>query len=68
MDSRIYCLPDNYEVHDNSLNDIKQSLRPHFHDLDNLDVIIKTLDGKEFIPGYVGLNNQKSSDYLNVVI
>ena len=27
---RIFCLPDNYEVHDASLNDIKFNLKPTY--------------------------------------
>jgi U4/U6.U5 tri-snRNP-associated protein 2 len=26
------------------------------------------LDGTEYIPGYIGLNNIKHTDYLNVVV
>jgi len=70
MDSKIWCLPDNYEVNDASLDDIKSYLRPSFapSEMQNLATTRKCIDGKEFVPGYVGLNSIKSLDYLNVVI
>ena len=70
MDARIWCLPDNYEVFDKSLDDIKSYLRPYFSSsqIQTLTTPRKSIDGKEFVPGYVGLNSIKSLDYLNVVI
>ena len=69
MDAKIYCLPDNYEVHDTSLDDVKSYLRPTFVPGQILTTPRKCVDsGKHFIPGYVGLNSIKSLDYLNVVI
>jgi len=50
----IYCLPDNYEVVDNSLNDIKYNLNPEFSkkDIENMkNEYAKALDGTDFIPG-----------------
>ena len=72
-DQRIYCLPDGYEVQESSLNDIKYNCRPLFslYDIDRLDqkeVICKALDGSEFIPGCIGLNNIKRTDYVNVIL
>jgi len=72
-DQRIFCLPDAYEVIDNSLNDIKFNLKPIFSkkEIDNLEKsynISKALDGTEFIPGCIGLNNIKRTDYVNVII
>lgn len=75
QDQRIFCLPDGYEVIDNSLNDIKFNLKPHFTkgDIEHLDnnnthVVSRALDGTEFYPGCIGLNNIKRTDYVNVII
>mmetsp|Transcript_5509 Transcript_5509/g.5938 ORF Transcript_5509/g.5938 Transcript_5509/m.5938 type:complete len:503 (+) Transcript_5509:36-1544(+) len=72
-DQKIYCLPDNYEVDDISLNDIKFNLKPTYgyEEVTKLDSNVKhsiALDGKDFIPGCLGLNNIKCTDYVNVVI
>jgi len=55
-DQKIYCLPDNYEVVDNSLNDIKYNLNPIFSkkDIEHLNTNVnhaRALDGTDFIPG-----------------
>lgn len=70
---RIFCLPDNYEVHDASLNDIKFNLKPAFTKemipkLDESALIARSLDGSQFMPGCVGLNNLKLTDFANSVI
>jgi U4/U6.U5 tri-snRNP-associated protein 2 len=72
-DEKIYCLPDNYEVIDNSLSDIKFNLKPVFSGtdisvLDTKPVHGIALDGTEYIPGCVGLNNIKRTDYVNVIL
>jgi len=72
-DQNIYCLPDNYEIHDNSLNDIKFNLKPSFtkdevEELDKLVTYSRALDGTDFLPGCIGLNNIKKTDYVNVII
>lgn len=72
-DGKIYCLPDNYEVQDASLNDIKYNLLPRFSKelIDNLDtqpLFARGLDGTDFYPGCLGLNNLKLTDYVNVII
>lgn len=69
---KFYCLPDNYEIHDPSLNDILYVLRPTFtkeeiEQLDQLDEPVKAYDGKLYYPGIVGLNNLKYNDYCNVI-
>jgi U4/U6.U5 tri-snRNP-associated protein 2 len=69
----VYCLPDLYEVHDASLADIKYNLNPTYtpEQIDEILCRTKTcrgLDGKEFRPGLVGLNNLKMTDYLNAVV
>eukprot|EP00823_Brevimastigomonas_motovehiculus_P008746 TRINITY_DN813_c1_g2_i2.p1 TRINITY_DN813_c1_g2~~TRINITY_DN813_c1_g2_i2.p1 ORF type:complete len:867 (-),score=249.41 TRINITY_DN813_c1_g2_i2:1468-4068(-) len=70
---KIYCLPDGYEVDDSSLEDIKYNLHPRFTkpDLPKLQFNKKfthALDGKDYLPGTVGLNNIKINDWLNVVV
>ena len=70
---KVFCLPDNYEVIDSSLEDIKYLLQPIFHQenikhLDTTGKVSRALNGTVYIPGVVGLNNIKANDYLNVVL
>ena len=63
-DSKVWCLPDNYEVEDAALNDIKYNLLPLYNQelldkLDNEPIYSRALDGTEFYPGCLGLNNLK---------
>lgn len=72
-DQKVYTLPDGYEVINNSLNDIKYNLKPKFtkEDVDLIDKntkFSKSLDGTEYLPGCIGLNNLKKTDYFNVII
>jgi U4/U6.U5 tri-snRNP-associated protein 2 len=104
-DEKIICLPESYEVLDNSLKDIKANLKPKYstkeiecldddnknsnsnlslsHNFnlssnlnlneyestfDNNNIFSFALDGTEYIPGYIGLNNIKKTDYVNVII
>ncbi|KAK3846282.1 MAG: ubiquitin carboxyl-terminal hydrolase, partial [Linnemannia gamsii] len=70
---KVYVLPDSYEVTDSSLDDIKYVLDPRF-----THTQVKTLDKnssqsfdlnrKPYIPGFIGLNNIKANDYVNVVV
>lgn len=69
----VFCLPDNYEVIDRSLDDIRHVLNPLFSktevkDLDTEVRWARALDGSEYMPGLVGLNNMKNNDYVNVVL
>lgn len=69
---KFYCLPDNYEIEDPSLNDILYVLRPTFtgEDIEQMDrqnQLVKAYDGKLYYPGIVGLNNLKYNDYCNVI-
>jgi len=69
----VYCLPDNYEVIDRSLDDIRHVLNPQFtkeevSQLDRKVTWARSLDGTEYMPGLVGLNNMKSNDYVNVIL
>lgn len=71
---KFYCLPDNYEIIDSSLDDIKYVLNPTFvlKSIKNLDKPVekysRTIDGTLYLPGVVGLNNIKANDYCNVVL
>lgn len=69
---QVYCLPDNYEVVDHSLWDIQYNLSPYFsrEQVQNIDTskLCHGLDGKEYLSGFVGLNNLKNTDYVNVII
>jgi U4/U6.U5 tri-snRNP-associated protein 2 len=71
--NKIYCLPDNYEVVDESLRDIVSFLRPRLsraevNMLPKSTLLSKGVHGKAYLPGYVGLNNLKHTDYLNVMV
>lgn len=70
---KIYCLPDGYEVRDSSLWDIQYNLHPSFTKKQLLRLSANTnfthaLDGTDYLPGVVGLNNTKSTDWLNVIM
>ncbi|OMO97382.1 Peptidase C19, ubiquitin carboxyl-terminal hydrolase 2 [Corchorus olitorius] len=72
---KVYCLPDGYEINDPSLDDIRYVLNPKFtrQQVEQLDRNKKqwsrALDGSDYLPGMVGLNNiQKTSDFVNVTI
>ncbi|KAJ9081749.1 Ubiquitin carboxyl-terminal hydrolase 10 [Entomophthora muscae] len=72
---KVYILPDGYEVHDASLEDIKYVIQPTFTK-EQVVALANTsppkfsfdLSNKKYLPGYVGLNNIKSNDYINVII
>lgn len=74
---KFYCLPDNYEIVDNpSLNDIQQALHPQkftaeFIESGRLDSSIelaRDLWGRQYLPGFVGLNNLHKTDYVNATL
>jgi len=75
--SKVYCLPDNYEVADASLSDIKRYLNPlnagvftdrYVTSLDKDPIFRKALDGQDYRVGLLGLNDLKKTDYINCVI
>ncbi|XP_059473483.1 U4/U6.U5 tri-snRNP-associated protein 2 [Neocloeon triangulifer] len=70
---KFYCLPDNYEIIDSSLDDIKYVLNPTFDtelikNLDTSSKLSRAIDGTMYLPGIVGLNNIKENDYCNVIL
>lgn len=70
---KVFCLPDGYEINDPSLDDICSVLNPRFADaqvgqMDKSQQWSRALDGSDYLPGMVGLNNIKETDYVNVII
>ncbi|EPT03481.1 hypothetical protein FOMPIDRAFT_150425 [Fomitopsis schrenkii] len=74
--TKVYVLPDGYLVSDPSLEDIATVLNPLFtpatvRSLSSPSHIQKPsydLSSKPYIPGYIGLNNIKRNDHMNVII
>lgn len=70
---KVYVLPEGYEVTSKSLDDIKYVSDPRYTKQEVMELDRKprsawTLGGKEYTPGYVGMNNIKDNDYLNAVV
>jgi U4/U6.U5 tri-snRNP-associated protein 2 len=70
---KVYVLPEGYEVKNKSLDDIKFVSDPTYTKeqvmaLDREAKTAWTLGGKEYTPGFVGMNNIKDNDYFNVVV
>lgn len=67
-------LPEGYLVSDPSLQDIIHVLNPRYEppSLPKLSLLPAqpsyTLAGQPYYPGYIGLNNIRANDYLNVII
>lgn len=73
LTEKVFCLPDGYEIDDPSLDDIRHVLNPRFtaKDVEQLDKNkqwSRALDGSSYLPGMVGLNNIKETDFVNVTI
>ncbi|KAJ9125141.1 hypothetical protein QFC22_000095 [Naganishia vaughanmartiniae] len=71
---KFYVLPEGYLVSDPSLQDIIHVLNPKYDPstLPKLSLLPPqpsyTLVGKPYYPGFIGLNNIRANDYLNVII
>ncbi|ETI26981.1 hypothetical protein G647_10080 [Cladophialophora carrionii CBS 160.54] len=70
---RVYVLPEGYEVKNKSLDDIKYVVDPKYtvEEVKMLDKDPKEstdLANKRYRPGFIGMNNIKANDYLNVVV
>ncbi|EAW10217.1 ubiquitin carboxyl-terminal hydrolase family protein [Aspergillus clavatus NRRL 1] len=70
---KVYVLPEGYEVKNKSLEDIKYVVDPHYtkEEVSKLDKQVQDafdLAGNRYRPGFVGMNNIKANDYLNVVV
>ncbi|ESK96209.1 u4 tri-snrnp-associated protein 2 [Moniliophthora roreri MCA 2997] len=74
--TQVYVLPDGYPVSDPSLEDIAFVLSPIFNKslINSISSpsyptkLSYDLTQKAYLPGYVGLNNIKRNDHMNVVI
>ena len=69
----IICLPENYHVYDDTLEDIKYNLKPSYSEntlntLKNQIIINRSIEGQAYIAGLIPLNDLKSSSYVNVII
>lgn len=58
---------------DSSFQDIKYNLDPQFNEnlisiFDSEVMLGRSLEGTEFIPGFVGLNNLRNTSYVNVIV
>lgn len=70
---KVYVLPEGYEVKSKSLEDIKFVVDPRMNKqevarLDKEPKVSWDLSNREYIPGFVGMNNIKANDYFNAVI
>ncbi|KKK20677.1 snRNP assembly factor [Aspergillus rambellii] len=70
---KVYVLPEGYEVKNKSLDDIKYVVDPYYtkDEVSKLDKEVGDafdLSGSRYRPGFVGMNNIKANDYLNVVV
>ncbi|OAL53300.1 U4/U6.U5 tri-snRNP-associated protein 2 [Pyrenochaeta sp. DS3sAY3a] len=70
---KVYVLPEGYEVMSKSLDDLKFVVDPRLSKtevakLDKEPKVSWDLSNREYIPGFVGMNNIKANDYFNVVI
>ena len=70
---RVYVLPEGYEVKSKSLDDIRFVVDPRLSKeqvmaLDKESREARDLSGKKYIPGFVGMNNIKANDYVNVTM
>jgi U4/U6.U5 tri-snRNP-associated protein 2 len=70
---KVYVLPEGYEVMSKSLDDIKYVSDPRYTrqevaEFDRKQRTSWTLAGKQYTPGFVGMNNIKENDYLNVIV
>jgi len=71
--AKIYCLPDDYQVNEPSLDDIVFNLQPKYSEKDIL-AIDKTskphtdVFGQLYTPGFSAMNDLSSSDFINVVV
>lgn len=65
-----HCLPENYEIKDPSLDDIRDAFKPLYteQDIESLDqetTLGRDLFGRRYLPGITGLNNLNKTDCMN---
>lgn len=68
-----WCLPDDYEIVDPSLDDIKSAFKPIYSKseiemMDRQTSLSRDLFGKRYLPGFVGLNNLNKTDCINATL
>ncbi|KAK2461491.1 hypothetical protein APHAL10511_005954 [Amanita phalloides] len=74
--TKVYVLPDGYLVSDPSLEDISFVLAPsftrnsiaHLTSPFHIGKLSYDLKHRPYLPGYIGLNNIKKNDHMNVII
>lgn len=71
---KAYTLPDNCEYDDcGEFDDIRAVIKPKFtenllKEIDGRTSPLSDLQGKPFLPGFIGLNQIKANDYVNVIL
>lgn len=70
---KFYCLPDSYEIIDTTLQDIYYALFPAFKTNDPVRLsyskhLSTDIHGSSYLPGFVGMNNLRSTDSISTVI
>ncbi|GKY96181.1 hypothetical protein MPSEU_000578000 [Mayamaea pseudoterrestris] len=67
-----HCLPDDYVIHDSSLNDIRAALHPSFstEQVKHIDSTESSQDlfGRQYLPGFIGISNLNKTDGINCVV
>lgn len=72
LDNRkVFVLPEGYEVHNSSLDDIRFQVDPYLPKEEVVKLArdpatYRDISDKTYVPGLLGLNNIKQNDYLNV--
>jgi U4/U6.U5 tri-snRNP-associated protein 2 len=71
----VHCLPEDYSVQDNSLDDIRYNLRPTFTPeevaaLGTPGHVVRSRDlhGQKYLAGVIGLNDLHGTDFVNCVV
>jgi U4/U6.U5 tri-snRNP-associated protein 2 len=71
---KAYNLPDNLEYNDEGqFDDIRAVIRPKFNkeilkEIDEIRTPLADIQGRQFLPGFIGLNQIKANDYVNVIL
>lgn len=71
---KVFILPDDKEFNDSGqFDDIRAVIKPKFtkellKQIDETTTPLTELHGKLFLPGFIGLNQIKANDYVNVVL
>ena len=76
---RAYCLPEDYEIEEHALDDVRRMLDPRFSEADARELhkgdprrvncrVMRWAGGAAFVPGIVGLNNLSHTDSFNAIL